>query len=132
MEKNYISSKKRFFSIDGVIFFLMSKLIKHGILLAGGNGTRLKTFYSLYFKTFATSIQQTNDFLSSLLNLILLGVENVCVIINPKHESLWKNLFNNLKIPININIVKQDKPEVFHKLFLYVKKLLITLIIILL
>ena len=67
------------------------------------------------------------------MNLILLGVENVCVIINPKHESLWKNLFNNLKIPININIVKQDKPEgIPQKLFLYVKKLLITLIIILL
>ncbi len=101
----------------------MNKKIKHGVLLAGGDGTRLRPF-TYYTSKHLLPVHNKPMIFYPLMNLILLGVENVCLIINPKHESTWNQLLSNLKLPININLVRQEKPEGIPEAFPLCEKLI--------
>jgi len=43
--------------------------------------------------------------------LLLLGVEEICLVINPKHRAQWCDLINKSKIPAEISIVTQEVAE---------------------
>ena len=85
-------------------------MVKHAVLLAGGEGTRLRPF-TYYTSKHLLPIYNKPMIFYPLMNLLLLGVENICIIINKKHKSQWEDLFKGLSLPINISIVIQSKAE---------------------
>lgn len=88
----------------------MYNMIKKAILLAGGNGTRLHPF-TYYTSKHLLPIYDKPMIFYPLTNLILLGVETVYLIINPKHEGQWKQLLNNLNVNISIKLINQENPD---------------------
>ncbi len=85
-------------------------MIKHAILLAGGEGTRLRPF-SYYTSKHLLPIHDKPMIFYPLKNLIFLGVENICLVINKNHMDQWKELFDNLNLKVNITLVCQDNAE---------------------
>lgn len=86
------------------------KKIDTAILLAGGNGTRLKPF-TYYTSKHLLPVFDKPMIYYPLSNLILLGVKKVCIVINPNHHEQWKELFGSINIDIEIVLVLQKKPE---------------------
>ena len=85
-------------------------MVKYAILLAGGEGTRLRPF-TYYTSKHLLPVFNRPMIFYPLMNLLLLGVENICIVINEKHKSQWEGLFKGINLPININIVIQDQAE---------------------
>ena len=85
-------------------------MIEYAVLLAGGEGTRLRPF-THYTSKHLLPVNDKPMIFYPLKNLILLGVKNVCIVINPKHYDQWKVLLNNLELNINIELVIQDSAE---------------------
>ena len=85
-------------------------MVKHAVLLAGGEGTRLRPF-TYYTSKHLLPVFNRPMIFYPLMNLLLLGVKNICIIINKNHKEQWHNLFKGLKLPININIIIQENPE---------------------
>jgi len=86
------------------------KKIDVAILLAGGEGTRLRPFTHYTSKHLLPVFDKPMIFYP-LSNLILLGVKKVCIVINPKHHQQWCQLISSFDINIEIILVLQDKPE---------------------
>ena len=102
-------------------------MVKHAVLLAGGAGTRLRPF-TYYTSKHLLPVYNRPMIFYPLMNLVLLGVENVCIIINRRHENQWKDLFKGLALPINISIKIQEHPKAFS--YLRIKRLIKIIIII--
>jgi len=86
------------------------KKVDVAILLAGGNGTRLRPF-TLYTSKHLLPVFDKPMIYYPLTNLILMGVKKVCIIINPVHRDQWEALFNLIDIDVEIVLVPQEKPE---------------------
>lgn len=86
------------------------KQIDVAILLAGGEGTRLRPFTHYTSKHLLPVFDKPMIFYP-LSNLILLGVKKVCIVINPKHYEQWCQLLSSVDINIEIVLVLQDRPE---------------------
>ena len=86
------------------------KQVDVAILLAGGNGTRLRPF-TLYTSKHLLPVFDKPMIYYPLTNLILMGVKKVCIIINPVHRDQWEALFNLIDIDVEIVLVPQEKPE---------------------
>ena len=85
-------------------------MVEHAILLAGGSGSRLRPF-TYYTSKHLLPVYDKPMIMYPIANLLLLGVKNICIVINPDHEIQWKNFFNKLNLPININLINQKHPE---------------------
>jgi len=86
------------------------KKVEDAILLAGGEGSRLRPFTRYTSKHLLPVFDKPMIFYP-LTNLILMGVSRVFLIINPKHESQWRLLLESLDLDIEIKLVLQKKPE---------------------
>lgn len=86
------------------------KKIDVAILLAGGEGTRLRPF-THYTSKHLLPVFDKPMIYYPLSNLILLGVKKVCIVINPKHYEQWSQLLNSIEIEIEIVLILQNKPE---------------------
>ncbi len=81
------------------------------IILAGGSGTRLYPVTQLINKNFL-SIYNKPMIYYPLSLAILIGIRDICFIINPQDEDVFKKLFSYLKkIGINVSYVIQVKPN---------------------
>jgi glucose-1-phosphate thymidylyltransferase len=79
------------------------------ILLAGGNGNRLKPF-SLYTSKHLLPIDNVPMIFYPLKNLQLAGVKKVYLIVNQVHVPQWELLINAYDFGMQIIIIVQDKP----------------------
>lgn len=86
------------------------KKVEIAILLAGGNGTRLRPF-TLYTSKHLLAVYDKPMIYYPLTNLILMGVRKIFLIINPQHQQQWEALFSNINIDAEIILVPQDEPE---------------------
>lgn len=86
------------------------KKVETAILLAGGNGTRLRPF-TLYTSKHLLAVYDKPMIYYPLTNLILMGVKKIFLIINPKHQQQWEALLGTVDIDAEINLVPQNEPE---------------------
>jgi glucose-1-phosphate thymidylyltransferase len=87
---------------------LMSNELE-AILLAAGNGTRLKPF-THYTSKHLLPVGEIPMIFYPLKNLQLIGVKKVYLIINEKHFSQWENLIDKYDFQMSIEIVFQSDP----------------------
>ena len=69
--------------------------------MVGGEGKRLRPF-TYYTSKHLLPVFNRPMIFYPLMNLLLLGVENICIVVNKKHILQWENLFQGLNLPINI------------------------------
>ena len=79
------------------------------ILLAGGNGNRLKPF-SHYTSKHLLPIDNVPMIFYPLKNLQLIGVKKVFLIINEIHKTQWDSLINAYDFNMEIIPIIQDRP----------------------
>jgi glucose-1-phosphate thymidylyltransferase len=79
------------------------------ILLAAGNGTRLRPFTHFTSKHLLP-VGESPMIFYPLKNLQLIGVKKVYLIINEKHLSQWENLIDIYDFKMTIEIVIQSEP----------------------
>ncbi len=79
------------------------------ILLAGGNGSRLKP-YTYYTSKHLLPIDNVPMIFYPLKNLQLIGVTSVFIIINKDHEDQWNRLFDAYDFEMKVTKVIQEKP----------------------
>lgn len=84
--------------------------VEVAILLAGGDGTRLRPF-TFYTSKHLLPVYNKPMIFYPLTNLILLGVNEVLLVINPKHRSQWDSLLQNIDLPIKVVLVEQEVPD---------------------
>ena len=93
-----------------------------GIVLAGGNGTRLHPLTSIVSKQLLPVYDKPMIFYS-MSTLMLAGIRNILLISSNEHISLYKSLIGDGKnFGINISYETQDKPNGIAEAFLIGKK----------
>ena len=85
-------------------------MIKKAILLAGGEGTRLRPF-TLYTSKHLLPVFNKPMIVYPLTNLILLGVETVYLVINAVHRTQWEALIRSLDLSVDILLIEQERPD---------------------
>lgn len=85
-------------------------MIKQAILLAGGEGTRLRPF-TCYTSKHLLPIYDKPMIFYPLKNLLLLGVETVFLVIKGAHRRQWESLFLSVDVGLEIVLVEQESPE---------------------
>ena len=94
-----------------------------GIVLAGGNGTRLHPLTSIVSKQLLPVYDKPMIFYS-MSTLMLAGIRNILLISSNEHISLYKSLIGDGKnFGINISYETQDKPNGIAEAFLIGKNL---------
>lgn len=83
--------------------------ITEAILLAGGNGTRLKPF-TYYTSKHLLPIDTVPMIFYPIKNLQLLGVRKTFIIINEKHLSQWNDLISAYDFGMELIPTIQDEP----------------------
>jgi len=92
-----------------------------GIILAGGNGTRLYPTTQIQNKGLLPVYDKPMIYYP-LCTLIENGVNDICLISSPEHINNYKNLFKNIhEIGIKITFLVQEKPEGIPQAFLIAK-----------
>ena len=86
----------------------MSK-VNEAILLAGGNGSRLRPF-TLYTSKHLLPIDDVPMIFYPLKNLQLIGINKVFLIINSEHLSQWNSLLLNYDFEMEIVPIIQESP----------------------
>jgi len=81
-----------------------------GILLAGGSGTRLYPI-TLAVNKHLLPIYNKLMIYYSLSLLMLAGIRDIALVVNPHEKDMFKCLFKNAEaLQLNLNYVEQDKP----------------------
>ena len=92
-----------------------------GIILAGGNGTRLYPTTQIQNKGLLPVYDKPMIYYP-LCTLIENGINDICLISSPEHMNNYKNLFKNIhEIGINMIFMVQKKPEGIPQAFLIAK-----------
>ena len=87
------------------------KMIRKGLILSGGNGTRLFPLTKVFSKQLV-AIYDKPMIYYSLSALMLAGIRDVAVIVSPNQLKYYKELLDDgSKFGINLNYVFQPKPE---------------------
>lgn len=84
--------------------------IEKAVLLAGGEGRRLMPFTS-YTSKHLLPVFDRPMIMYPLTNLILLGVRDIYIVINPKHRLQWLALFATIDVAANLTLIDQEEPE---------------------
>ncbi|MAH46735.1 glucose-1-phosphate thymidylyltransferase [Candidatus Pacearchaeota archaeon] len=93
-----------------------------GIILAGGNGTRLYPTTQIQNKGLLPVYDKPMIYYP-LCTLIENGVNDICLITSPEHMNNYKNLFKNIhEIGINMTFLVQKNPNGIPEAFLIAKK----------
>ena len=93
-----------------------------GIILAGGNGTRLYPTTQTQNKGLLPVYDKPMIYYP-LCTLIENGVNDICLISSPEHINNYKNLFKNIReIGVTMHFLVQEKPEGIPQAFLIAKK----------
>ena len=93
-----------------------------GIILAGGNGTRLYPTTQTQNKGLLPVYDKPMIYYP-LCTLIENGVNDICLISSPEHINNYKNLFKNIReIGVTMHFLVQEKPEGIPQAFLIAQK----------
>ena len=93
-----------------------------GIILAGGNGTRLYPTTQIQNKGLLPVYDKPMIYYP-LCTLIENGVNDICLITSPEHMNNYKNLFKNIReIGVTMHFLVQEKPEGIPQAFLIAQK----------
>ena len=93
-----------------------------GIILAGGNGTRLYPTTQIQNKGLLPVYDKPMVYYP-LCTLIENGVNDICLITSPEHMNNYKNLFKNIhEIGVTMHFLVQKKPEGIPQAFLIAQK----------
>lgn len=87
---------------------MFKSFCEEAVILAGGEGTRLRPFTS-YTSKHLLPVGGAPMIHYSFRNCRLLGVRSVVVIINPKHKRQWEDYFSAYETDLRVTLVEQDK-----------------------
>lgn len=83
-------------------------VLSEAVLLAGGNGTRLKPF-THYTSKHLLPVGDVPMITYPIKNLQLIGVDRLIIVINPCHEDQWHNFLDSANFDVEIKVVMQQE-----------------------
>ncbi len=97
-------------------------MIKKGIILAGGRGSRLSPLTKIFNKQLLPLYDKPMIFYP-LSVLMLAGIKDILIITNPNEDEQFKKIFQNGKdLGIKISYIEQEKPNGLPEAFLIGEK----------